>query len=180
MSGVGHKAPLIFLVETIPTPIGPLVLTHDGKALWNIAFHDRAERRAAELARHAPHAMLKSKRNRSIFATALSAFFNGNLDAINKLPIAPLGTEFQRTAWKELRRIPAGQTRSYGEQAARIGHEAAARAIGSANGQNPISIVVPCHRLIGANGSLVHYGGGLDRKKWLIDHEACHVARRKK
>jgi methylated-DNA-[protein]-cysteine S-methyltransferase len=92
--------------------------------------------------------------------------------------VAPLGTEFQRRAWEELRRIPAGQTRGYGEQAATLGKPNAGRAIGRANGLNPISIVVPCHRLIGADGSLVHYGGGLERKRWLIDHEARHAGRR--
>ena len=88
-----------------------------------------------------------------------------------------MGTEFQQRAWAALRRIPVGETRGYGEQAAALGKPNAARAVGRANGLNPISIVVPCHRLIGAAGSLVHYGGGLERKRWLIDHEAKFARR---
>jgi len=159
-------------VERIKTPIGAALITHDGKRLCNLEFEDRKERRAQELAHHFPDATLERTRERSKFADALARYFKGEVRAIDKLPVAPMGTEFQQRAWAALRRIPTGKTRGYGEQAAALGSPNAARAVGRANGLNPISIVVPCHRLVGADGSLIHYGGGLERKRWLIDHEA--------
>ena len=87
------------------------------------------------------------------------------------VPLDPHGTDFERTVWRFLQKIPYGQTRSYGEQARAIGNPAAVRAVGRANGRNDISILIPCHRVIGASGSLVGYGGGLERKRWLLDHE---------
>jgi methylated-DNA-[protein]-cysteine S-methyltransferase len=165
------------LVERVKTPIGAALVTHDGKRLCNLEFEDREDRRQEELAHHFPNATFEKLRTPSKFAAALARYFKGEVRAIDKLPVAQLGTEFQRRAWAELRRIPPGQTRGYGEQAAMLGKPNAARAVGRANGLNPISIVVPCHRLIGANGSLVHYGGGLERKQWLIDHEARHAGR---
>ena len=98
--------------------------------------------------------------------------FAGELSAIDDLPVESGGTEFQRAAWKALRRIPAGETRSYGAQAAAIGRPAAVRAVGLANGANPIGVIVPCHRVVGANGTLTGYAGGLERKRWLLAHEA--------
>lgn len=163
------------LVERVKTPIGAALITHDGKHICNLEFEDREERRQEELAHHFPNATFEKLHEPSKFAATLARYFKGEVRAIDKLPVAHLGTEFQRRAWKELRRIPPGQTRGYGEQAATLGKPSAARAVGRANGLNPISIVVPCHRLIGANGSLVHYGGGLERKRWLIDHEAKHA-----
>ncbi|MEQ1868269.1 MAG: methylated-DNA--[protein]-cysteine S-methyltransferase [Micropepsaceae bacterium] len=162
-------------VERIKTPIGALLITHDGKRLANIAFADREDRRAKELKRDFPDAELERAHERSRFPTALERYFEGDIRAINRLPVIDFGTEFQRRCWKELRRVRAGTTRSYGNHARAIGRPNASRAVGAANGFNPISIVVPCHRLIGANGSLIHYGGGLERKRWLIDHEARHA-----
>lgn len=162
-------------VERIITPIGPLLITHDGEALANIAFADREERRAKELERDFPNADVKRARKASHFAAALARYFEGEIRAIDKLPVLNFGTAFQRQCWKALRRVPPGTTRTYGDHARAIGRPAAPRAVGAANGFNPISIVVPCHRLIGARGSLVHYGGGLERKRWLIDHEAHHA-----
>jgi methylated-DNA-[protein]-cysteine S-methyltransferase len=162
-------------IERIKTPIGPLLITHDGKALANIAFADREERRAREIKRDFPEAELKRAPERSRFAEALERYFAGDIRVIDKLPVIAFGTEFQTRCWKALRRVPPGTTRSYGDHARTIGRPAAARAVGAANGFNPISIVVPCHRLVGANGSLIHYGGGLERKRWLIDHEARHT-----
>jgi methylated-DNA-[protein]-cysteine S-methyltransferase len=103
---------------------------------------------------------------------ALAAYFAGELTAIDGLPVADVeGTEFQHSVWRALREIPCGETRSYGDIARRIGKPAAVRAVGLANNANPIGIVVPCHRVIGADGSLTGYGGGLDRKRWLLAHE---------
>jgi methylated-DNA-[protein]-cysteine S-methyltransferase len=101
----------------------------------------------------------------------LQAYFAGELRGF-ELPLAAEGTPFQQRVWRALCDIPYGETISYGELARRIGQPAAARAVGLANGQNPIAIVVPCHRVIGANGSLTGYGGGLERKRWLLAHES--------
>ena len=94
------------------------------------------------------------------------------MDALTDLPVVTNGTDFQRTVWDALRRIPIGHTVSYGALALRIGRPKATRAVGLANGANPVPIIVPCHRVIGANGSLTGFGGGLDRKRWLLTHEA--------
>jgi len=100
----------------------------------------------------------------------LEQYFAGDRDEFD-LPLEPQGTEFQRSVWKALERIPFGETRSYGEIAAEVGRPKAARAVGMANNRNPIAVIVPCHRVIGAGGALVGYAGGLERKTWLLDHE---------
>lgn len=105
----------------------------------------------------------------------LAAYFAGTLRVFD-LPLAPAGTPFQLRVWAELRKIPYGETVSYGELARRLGDRAASRAVGTANGRNPISVIVPCHRVIGANGTLTGYGGGLERKRWLLDLEGRHSA----
>jgi methylated-DNA-[protein]-cysteine S-methyltransferase len=107
--------------------------------------------------------------------TALSSYFKGDLDRLGEIKWRVGGTLFQRKVWNALPGIPAGSTLSYGALAAKLGSPRAMRAVGHANGANPISVVVPCHRLIGANGSLVKYGGGLDRKRWLLRHEGVEV-----
>jgi methylated-DNA-[protein]-cysteine S-methyltransferase len=104
----------------------------------------------------------------------LEAYFEGALDAIDTIPVATGGTPFQQQVWKALRSVPAGRTATYGHLAAIIGREGASRAVGAANGANPISIVVPCHRVVGASGALTGYGGGLENKRWLLAHEARH------
>jgi methylated-DNA-[protein]-cysteine S-methyltransferase len=106
----------------------------------------------------------------------LDAYFAGELEAFD-LPLAPHGTRFQQRVWDELVRIAFGETISYSELARRLGDPKLVRAVGLANGRNPIAIVIPCHRVIGADGSLVGYGGGLDRKRWLLDHEAVAAGR---
>lgn len=168
------------LEEHLQTPIGVLVLTHDGKSLCNAEFENQDERRRQELVHHFRGIKVERTRMRSIFGDALNDYFEGDVCAIDKLPVFKLGTPFQQKAWAALRRIPVGKTRGYGEQAAKLGNPNAARAIGRANGLNPISIVVPCHRLVGADGSLVHYGGGLERKRWLLEHETQHAKSERK
>jgi methylated-DNA-[protein]-cysteine S-methyltransferase len=101
----------------------------------------------------------------------LEAYFAGQVAAIDGIPVDAAGTPFQLAVWAALRRIPAGSTTTYGQLAARIGRPNACRAVGLANGSNPVAIVIPCHRVIGANGALTGYGGGLARKRWLLDHE---------
>jgi len=102
---------------------------------------------------------------------AFEQYFSGDLDALSELPVAIAGTDFQLAVWHALREIPAGQTSGYGELAAHIGRSGAARAVGTANGSNPIPIVIPCHRVIAAGDRLGGYGGGLERKRWLLTHE---------
>jgi methylated-DNA-[protein]-cysteine S-methyltransferase len=106
---------------------------------------------------------------------ALSAYFDGDLTSLDAIACATGGTSFQRAVWAALRSIPAGTTLSYGALAQRIGRPAAVRAVGLANGANPIGVVVPCHRVIGADGSLTGYGGGIERKRWLLRHEGVAI-----
>ena len=110
-------------------------------------------------------------------AAQLRAYFAGERTVFD-LPLAPDGSGFQRLVWQALERIPYGVTRSYGELAAAIGRPAASRAVGSANSRNPISIIVPCHRVIGANGALTGYAGGMRAKRWLLEHEQRHAGER--
>lgn len=114
---------------------------------------------------------LAEARNPGGTTAAISAYFDGDLAAIDALPVALVGTPFQCAVWTALRGIPCGSTLSYSDLARRIGRPAAVRAVGAANGANPIGVVVPCHRVVGADGSLVGYGGGMPRKRWLLDHE---------
>lgn len=104
----------------------------------------------------------------------LEEYFDGSREQFD-LPLDPVGTQFQQQAWAALRTIPYGETVSYGEQAARLGDRNKARAVGAANGKNPISIIVPCHRVVGSTGSLTGFAGGLDRKSWLLSHERRHA-----
>jgi methylated-DNA-[protein]-cysteine S-methyltransferase len=117
-----------------------------------------------------PHQLEKGAAPTSLLKT-LNAYFEGDIDALTDVRIATGGTPFQRTVWNALRTVQPGITITYGQLAARLGFTGASRAVGAANGANPIAIVVPCHRVIGANGMLTGYGGGLTRKQWLLDHE---------
>jgi methylated-DNA-[protein]-cysteine S-methyltransferase len=107
-----------------------------------------------------------------VIARRLEAFFDGDLAALDAIETESGGTSFQRAVWSALRRIPPGTTVSYGQLAARIGRPHASRAVGAANGSNPIAIIVPCHRVIGSDGHLTGYGGGIERKRWLLAHES--------
>jgi len=164
-------------LERIESPIGAIFIAHDGKEICNLEFTDCDDRMQHMLARHFPGAEIERTKERSKFADALRRYFKGDVAAIDDLPVAKFGTSFQQRAWAALRRIPAGETRSYGEQARAIRAPNAARAVGLANHLNPIGIVVPCHRVRGADGKLTGYAGGLERKRWLIEHEAKHARR---
>lgn len=165
---------LRLLTATLSTPIGKLVVIYDeGGRLRATDWTNYDDRMRRLLARHygADNVTLTPEPRSSGPASAIAAYFDGDLHAIDSLPTATEGTLFQKCVWQALRDIPAGQTMSYGELARRIGKPAAVRAVGLANGANPIGIVVPCHRVIGADGSLTGYGGGLERKRWLLNHE---------
>lgn len=173
-------AQLLHLVtETLITPIGTLVIMSDEQGqLRAVDWRDFEDRMRKLLARHyGPQGVVLTPAVTSTcHAAALSAYFEGNLYAIDALCTATAGTPFQKRVWKALREIAAGETVSYGDLAKRIGQPTAIRAVGLANGANPVSIVAPCHRVIGADGSLTGYGGGLDRKRWLLRHEKRAIA----
>ena len=149
------------------SPIGELVLISDGEALTGLKLP------AVDASAGLPTGT-GSRRDESAVREAidqLEAYFAGDRVGFD-LRLRPSGTPFQRTVWESLLSIPYGETISYAEQARRIGRPGAARAVGAANGRNPIAIVIPCHRVIGAGGTLTGYGGGLPMKQWLLDHES--------
>jgi methylated-DNA-[protein]-cysteine S-methyltransferase len=154
------------LYTFVDSPLGPLLLTSDGCALTGLFMGDHKHGPAVEegwVRDEEAMPLIEAKRQ-------LAAYFTGTRTEFD-LPLSPTGTEFQQRVWHELCRIGYGETLSYGELAHRIGNANASRAVGLANGRNPISIIVPCHRVIGANGKLVGYGGGIDRKAVLLDFE---------
>lgn len=150
--------------DNLPTPIGQLRLVADEQGLREVWFETgRHQREPASSWMHSPRALAFAR-------VQLEEYFAGTRQVFD-LPLHPLGTPFQLTVWQELARIPYGATVSYGELACRIGQPQAVRAVGAANGRNPLPIVVPCHRVIGANGSLTGFGGGLPTKRYLLAME---------
>ena len=149
---------------TIDTPIGPLTLIAGDDGLRGIRFGTEPARLPEDDPAEPDHPVLVET------ARQLGEYFAGERQEFD-LPLRPDGTAFQLAAWRALTTIPYGRTVSYGEQARRLGHAGRARAVGAANGSNPLPIVVPCHRVIGADGSLTGFGGGLETKAWLLDHE---------
>jgi methylated-DNA-[protein]-cysteine S-methyltransferase len=162
----------ILTIDRIPTPIGTALVVTDGFGVLR-AFNwtDYEDRMTAWIGRRYPKAALAEGRGplRATFA----AYFAGETDAFNAVAWEGAGTAFQREVWAALCTVPAGETLSYGQLAQRIGRPTAMRAVGLANGSNPVALIVPCHRIIGADGSLTGYGGGLRRKRWLLDHEGA-------
>jgi methylated-DNA-[protein]-cysteine S-methyltransferase len=155
----------------VESPLGPLTILGSGGGLMGVEFgadrisfeHEWLRRRLPGVANEHP--------DPAGAVSALRAYFAGDLQALDRLSVDPIGTTFQRRVWTALRTVKAGRTASYADIANTIGAPKSTRAVGAANGANPIAIVVPCHRIIGSGGSLVGYGGGLDRKRWLLEHE---------
>ncbi len=168
-------APIMHLIlSRYAAPVGDILLVTDSDGLLRaLDFADYEERMRRLLARHYGRFELTEAAPPAGVAAALDRYFAGDLAALDAVPVATGGTDFQRQVWAALRTIPAGTTTGYGALAARLGKPGAARAVGLANGANPIGIIVPCHRVIGANGTLTGYAGGVARKKWLLDHEAA-------
>jgi methylated-DNA-[protein]-cysteine S-methyltransferase len=165
---------LRFSVDHLATPIGAMRIVSDEDGNLRATFWTENDRELETfLARHyAPLPVdFEPACDPHGLTSAIARYFAGDLHSIDALPVKTAGTEFQRTVWRILRDIPCGTTISYGELARRIGRPDAVRAVGLANGANPIGVVVPCHRVIGANGTLTGYGGGIERKRWLLDHE---------
>lgn len=167
-----------FFSEAFDTPTGRMhIITDDEHRLRASDWENKGDRMLQWLRHHygengfrLGEASMPSQARRS-----LEAYFEGQIAAIDSIRTLARGTDFQRLVWTALREIPAGSTVSYGELAVRIGRPAAVRAVGAANGANPIPVVVPCHRVIGADASLTGFGGGLERKRWLLTHERAHA-----
>lgn len=166
---------LHFQLQKMATPIGQLLLVTDEQhCLRAIDWEDYEERMYLLMRRQykGVSITIQEMTKQSDVSRDLQAYFEGDIAIINTMKVVLGGTDFQRQVWSALREIPAGQPCSYGEQAIKIGRPNAVRAVGLANGANPISIVIPCHRVIGSNGQLTGYGGGLHRKRWLLQHES--------
>lgn len=160
--------------ETLATPIGKLILLTDAQAQvraldwWDYAIRmetllDRQYRKGAW--------QITSSGTETQALRQVRAYFAGDLGALDSLPVVTAGSPFQQTVWHALRAIPVGQAWSYARLAEHLGCAGSARAVGSANGANPVSLILPCHRVIGANGQLTGYAGGIERKRWLLEHE---------
>jgi methylated-DNA-[protein]-cysteine S-methyltransferase len=172
------RAALSFGLDRLETPIGvSLLVTDADQMLCALDWEDYEPRMRALLRLQHGDVILQARPTPPDIRNALSAYFGGDLTALGRIKWRLAGTPFQRKVWTALADIPAGTTMSYGAMAARLGAPRAMRAVGHANGANPLSVVIPCHRLIGADGSLVKYGGGLHRKRWLLAHEGVLLAR---
>jgi methylated-DNA-[protein]-cysteine S-methyltransferase len=160
-------------LDRYATPIGELLVATDDKARVRAVDLDGDEPRTLRhLHRHfGDGADIRHSAMPAALKHALDAYFAGDLHTLDEIPCVPDGTVFQQAVWSALRAIPAGHTLSYSGLAERLGNPRAVRAVGLANGSNPIPLIIPCHRVIGADGSLTGYGGGLDRKRWLLTHE---------
>jgi methylated-DNA-[protein]-cysteine S-methyltransferase len=170
--------PLAFFIDRLATPIGELIVIADAEGKLRAIDWTEHEARLTQLNdRYYGKGgyTLTPKRDPGGLSSAMRRYFKGDIDVLATLPVATNGTPFQTSVWRALRRIKDGTTISYAELARRIGKPKAVRAAGLANGQNPISIVVPCHRVIGSDGSLTGYGGGLPRKEWLLRHEGIQL-----
>jgi methylated-DNA-[protein]-cysteine S-methyltransferase len=171
--------PLQLIIDRFDTPIGGMVVIADHEGNLRAAdWRDHEERMLRLLRRHygANGFKLEPGNNPHGLVDAIKRYFAGDLSALDTLPVQTAGTPFQREVWRALRDIPCGDTMSYSKLARQIGRPKAVRAVGLANGSNPIGVIVPCHRVIGANGSLTGYGGGIERKRWLLQHESNSLA----
>ncbi|MEO8055105.1 MAG: methylated-DNA--[protein]-cysteine S-methyltransferase [Acidobacteriota bacterium] len=155
----------------VASPAGSVVLVERRGALVGLVFEDHWKGFSRELERRFGEFSFEESPCGGDPAEALRRYFGGDLDALSGIEVDTLGTPFQESVWRALRRIPAGTTWSYARLAREIGRPSATRAVAAANGANPVSIVIPCHRVIGSDGSLTGYGGGLPRKRWLLVHE---------
>ncbi|MET0152002.1 MAG: methylated-DNA--[protein]-cysteine S-methyltransferase [Candidatus Binatia bacterium] len=165
------------VIETarLDSPIGGVRLAVHGERLCALGFAEHWPRLEHALRRRFVGLELRTSDDPAGVVTRLRAYFAGDVSALDSIAVDLGGTEFQRRVWSKLREIPCGRTLSYRDLASAIGAPSAVRAVGAANGANPVSIVVPCHRVIGANGDLVGYGGGIERKSWLLTHEGARL-----
>lgn len=186
IQGAMEKAPVFrsmsilrLHLERVASILGDiLMVTDDQERVRALDFGDDIDRMNRLLRIHygVVNVLEIDSRSRSNPGRSLEGYFSGDISAIDNLGVETAGTPFQREVWAALRRIPARRTISYGELAVGLGRPKAIRAVGLANGANPVAIVVPCHRVIGADGSLTGYGGGLERKRWLLAHEGAELS----
>lgn len=169
--------PANLTLSEMTTPLGRAFLVTDASGVLRAFDWSDDEGRLGALMRrfYGPRVAMKTGAAPRAIPEAIAAYFDGALEAINAIPRETAGAPFQKLAWRVLCEIPAGQTLTYGQQARRMGKPAAVRAVGQANGANPIGLVVPCHRVIGANGTLTGYGAGVERKAWLLRHEGVEL-----
>ena len=162
-----------FLTDRIETPLGPMVLVARDGVILVLEFEDKGDRVERAFKARVGDVELQPASNPFGPSDRIRAYFAGELSAIENLLTHGGGTVFEEKVWAELKRIPCGTTVSYGSIARKLGDIQHSRAVGTANGKNPIAIVVPCHRVIGADGSMTGYGGGITRKEWLLRHEGA-------
>ncbi len=158
-------------IDRVPSPIGLVLLVADGTSLVSLDFAGYEARLHALLAKRYGDCRLVEASDPLGVSSRVAAYFAGEVASLDDIPVETGGTDFQRSVWRGLRRIPAGTVMSYGELAASLGRPKASRAVGYANSLNPVAIVLPCHRVIGSNRTLTGYAGGLERKRWLLAHE---------
>lgn len=161
------------LIVKLDSPLGPIHAAVRAGALVALGFEEQWPGLLREVRERFPGAAFEPGRAPAALALAFERYWEGDARALDALAADPGGTAFQRRVWAELRGIPAGATASYAEIARRVGAPEAVRAVGAANGRNPVALVIPCHRVIGADGSLTGYAGGLERKRRLLEHEGA-------
>ena len=173
------RAPIVFFFDTLASPVGDLLLaTDEAGVLRALDFEDHEERMGRLLRRRYGAVTLTPGPAPEAVTDPIRRYFAGEFEALREVPWRTAGTAFQQAAWRGLTTIPPGQTLSYGAFAARLGAPSAVRAVGLANGANPVALIAPCHRVIGADGSLTGFGGGLHRKAWLLRHEGARFVER--
>ena len=164
------------LIDRIDSALGKILLVSDGERLCALDYVGYENRMMTLLRRRDPDFQLRDIIDPQGFSSLIRNYLAGDIACINRIPVNTGGTAFQQQVWAALRAIPPGTVLTYGELAAQLGKPTAYRAVGMTNALNPIAIVVPCHRLVGANGALTGYAGGLERKHWLLQHEGVRVA----
>jgi methylated-DNA-[protein]-cysteine S-methyltransferase len=162
-------------LATIASPVGPLTIAARGSRVCLLHFGADEEAVRRTLRRYYPAEAIEANGDPAGAVSAVGTYFAGDLGALEALDVELNGTPFQTRVWEALRRVRAGTTATYGELARSIGAATAVRAVGAANGANPVAVIVPCHRIIGTNGTLTGYGGGLECKRWLLEHEGCRL-----
>lgn len=168
------------LIDLIDSAIGKIILVSDGESLCALDFADYEPRMIGLLNKRYKSFSLTKKSNPQGFSSLVQAYFKGDYHTLNEIPVKTGGTPFQQQVWLALRTIAPGTVMFYGELAAKLGRSKAYRAVGMANSLNPVGIVLPCHRVVGANFSLTGYAGGLERKRWLLDHEGVDLSQKLK
>ena len=158
-------------VDSLESPVGTIVLVEDEGRLCSLDYVDYEQRMMMLLERRYGPVSLVPQADPSGFSSRVRRYLEGDYHSLDEIPVSTGGTPFQQQVWQALRSIPPGQTLSYGALASKLGRPTASRAVGRTNGLNPVAIVLPCHRVVGADASLTGYAGGLERKRWLLNHE---------